>query len=164
MFYGGKLLAHLTAEDEADAAAAEEEVRDFINLRCLNRHVSVVMDSDRDSSKDAIRSAKQRLVDEISKHGGHAWVTEGREIENYLDPEALRDVVEALYPGRGDRVRKGRFEKALPKVRDEKKSSSVDKVLVAERMCEKATDFTRLDLKHQVDGLVAFIRQSNGIL
>lgn len=41
MFYGGRLLSHLSADDDA--------VSEFIALRSLNRHLAIVIDSDKDS-------------------------------------------------------------------------------------------------------------------
>jgi predicted ATP-dependent endonuclease of OLD family len=46
MFYGGRLLSHLSAEDEL--------VGDFINLNRLNRNVAVIIDSDKKSNVSEI--------------------------------------------------------------------------------------------------------------
>ncbi len=42
MFYGGRLLNHLSADDP--------DITEFIKLRRLNRHLAVVMDSDKASA------------------------------------------------------------------------------------------------------------------
>lgn len=57
MFYGGRLLSHLSADDS--------EVSDFISLRKLNRNVAVVIDSDRCSSRASINTTKQRVSAEL---------------------------------------------------------------------------------------------------
>lgn len=77
MFYGGRLLSHLSGEPEALA--------DFIQLRSLNRNSAIVIDSDKTGPKAAINSTKERLREEFSKDSGLAWITKGREIENYVD-------------------------------------------------------------------------------
>jgi predicted ATP-dependent endonuclease of OLD family len=72
MFYGGRLLSHLSANDD--------EVSEFIQLRSLNRHLAIVMDSDRASAHSRLNSTKIRIRDEFNKDGGVAWITKGREI------------------------------------------------------------------------------------
>jgi predicted ATP-dependent endonuclease of OLD family len=83
MFYGGRLLAHLSA--------SEETVGEFIELLRLNRFSSIVIDSDKKSEQSEINQTKQRLVREIEATKGVVWVTTGREIENELQ----KDVFEA---------------------------------------------------------------------
>jgi predicted ATP-dependent endonuclease of OLD family len=53
MFYGGRLLSHLSALDP--------EVTEFISLRRLNRYISILIDSDRDKLRGRINDTKQRL-------------------------------------------------------------------------------------------------------
>ena len=77
MFYGGRLLSHLTALDD--------EVTEFIELRSLNRNIAVVMDSDRSGELDEINATKKRIEEEFIKTRGIAWITKGREIENYVE-------------------------------------------------------------------------------
>jgi hypothetical protein len=83
MFYGGRLLAHLSA--------SEETIEEFIELLRLNRFSSIVIDSDKRTEQSQINETKQRLVREIEANKGVAWVTAGREIEN----EIQRDIFEA---------------------------------------------------------------------
>jgi hypothetical protein len=56
MFYGGRLLNHLSADDS--------EVSEFISLRKLNRHLCVVIDSDKTTANSRINSTKKRVKDE----------------------------------------------------------------------------------------------------
>ena len=67
MFYGGSLLSHLTASDDA--------VDEFINLRELNRNMAVIIDSDRSQPTDPLKPHARRLQEELSKDGGMAWIT-----------------------------------------------------------------------------------------
>jgi hypothetical protein len=83
MFYGGRLLAHLSA--------SEETIDEFIELLRLNRFSSIVIDSDKRTEQSQINETKQRLVREIEGNKGVAWVTSGREIEN----EIQRNIFEA---------------------------------------------------------------------
>jgi putative ATP-dependent endonuclease of the OLD family len=54
----------------------------------------ILIDSDKTSASAEINETKKRIAAEISNIGGMAWITEGREIENYLPAEALQK----LYP------------------------------------------------------------------
>jgi len=73
MFYGGRLLSHLSADDES--------IEEFILLRRLNRHISVVIDSDRTKKGERINKTKSRVCKEFDKGPGFAWVTQGREFK-----------------------------------------------------------------------------------
>jgi putative ATP-dependent endonuclease of the OLD family len=75
VFYGGRLLSHLTAEPERD---------DLVNIFSVNRNAIVVMDSDKKSHGDPINATKTRIKTEIERVGGIVWITDGREVENYL--------------------------------------------------------------------------------
>jgi ABC-type ATPase involved in cell division len=93
MFYGGRLLNHLTATDH--------EVTDFIELRRLNRYTSIVIDSDKKTTRAKISATKKRVIDEFDRDSttGFAWVTEGYTIENYVSPERIAAAVIEMHPG-----------------------------------------------------------------
>jgi putative ATP-dependent endonuclease of the OLD family len=88
VFYGGRLLAHLTGVDPDMSA------EDAIKILRVNRNAIVLMDSDKKASSTPINDSKKRIAGEIEAIGGLAWVTKGREIENYLSQKALA----AVYP------------------------------------------------------------------
>ncbi|WP_158820629.1 MULTISPECIES: AAA family ATPase [unclassified Streptomyces] len=92
MFYGGGLLNHLTADDS--------EISDFINLRLLNRFMSIVIDSDKKSSRARLNDTKQRVRDafDSSAMDGFAWISDGYTIENYIPEEILRSVISEVHP------------------------------------------------------------------
>jgi hypothetical protein len=58
----------------------------------------VLMDSDKTDEQDQINDTKKRIREELSRDGGLAWVTMGREVENYVNFEKLQDAIHALYP------------------------------------------------------------------
>jgi ABC-type ATPase involved in cell division len=93
MFYGGRLLNHLTVTDH--------EVTDFIELRRLNRYTSIIIDSDKKSARAKISATKKRVIDEFDKDSstGFAWVTEGYTIENYAPPELITMAVIEMHRG-----------------------------------------------------------------
>ena len=157
MFYGGRLLSHLSADDD--------ELKEFIGLRSLNQNLAVIMDSDKAAEEDQINDTKTRVVSEFAKGPGVAWVTKGREIENYLDHTTLQEAVRAVHSGNYGRPTKGgNYEHLLYYVRKDSQNAvvkSADKVKVAKLVCEKPADFTALDLKERIDELVQMIRNAN---
>ena len=82
VFYGGRLLNHLSAEEP------DERQREAIEILRVNRNAIVLIDSDKRWLRAPINDSKKRLRDEVEKGGGLAWVTQGREVEQYV-PHAV---------------------------------------------------------------------------
>jgi putative ATP-dependent endonuclease of OLD family len=78
VFYGGRLLAHLAAGTDGDPEA------EGVSILRVNRNAAVLIDSDKRTEDSEINATKKRVCQEIENVGGYAWVTDGREIENYL--------------------------------------------------------------------------------
>jgi len=152
MFYGGRLLSHLSANDP--------EIDDFISLRRLNRHVAIVIDSDKTALRAHVNETKQRVVRELGDE--FAWVTSGREIENYISPSVLETALKAEYPKFDHVIGTGRFDHRLHFVEKPsgKEIRKADKVKVARRVASQPVDLTQLDLGKRVASLVEFIRRA----
>ncbi|NJL26912.1 MAG: AAA family ATPase [Thermoanaerobaculia bacterium] len=88
MFYSGRLLSHLSLNREDGPTS-----HDFIQLLRINQHSAIVIDSDRRRPDDLLNESKLRIQKEAGSEEIYCWVTDGREIENYLGPE----VIEAAY-------------------------------------------------------------------
>jgi len=157
MFYGGRLLSHLTASDS--------EVNDFISLRRLNQHMVIVIDSDKSGVDQRIRDTKERIRGEFDKVPGFAWVTQGREIENYINPDTLEGAVKKIYPQVQNLRNKGQYDNLLdePITNEAGKTIVVDKVKVSKEITLTQATFDVLDLNEKIDRLVNFIRESNGM-
>lgn len=166
MFYGGRLLSHLSADDD--------DVDEFIELRALNRNLAVMIDSDRRTARTPINSTKKRLIDEFAKHGGIAWITKGREVENYVEYGLLQEAVKAVHSVTYDApVSGGQFDHALHYKRKAKKGgadsvvtrgaeTNVDKVKVARHVVESGRmTLDPLDLKKRIGTIVAMIEKAN---
>lgn len=82
VFYGGRLLAHLSSDNPS-------EVSGGIALLRVNRNCCVIMDSDKRAAQTRINNTKRRIESEINKIGGFSWITKGREIENYIAASAI---------------------------------------------------------------------------
>jgi predicted ATPase len=162
MFYGGRLLSHLSADDS--------EINEFISLRDLNRNLAIVIDSDKKSPQSHINDTKRRVSTELDR-AGYAWITKGREIENYVTHEKLQHAVRSLYPGYIRPSSGGQFDHALHFFRSgsgrgaaDELVEKIDKVRVARMVCKDAADLSPLDLRQQIEALATFIRAANGIL
>ena len=83
MFYGGRLLAHISAEDP------ERHRDDGIAILRLNRNAVILMDSDKKTPDDVINDTKRRIEKEMNEISGMVWITDGREIENYIPCETI---------------------------------------------------------------------------
>ena len=159
MFYGGRLLSHLSADDE--------EVDEFIKLRSLNQNLAIVIDSDKSHARERINDTKKRIKDELSKGNGIAWITKGREIENYIKHSDLQLAVRSAHPAiYGSPLTGTPFDHALhfkrlktrrgdPIVRD------VDKVKVAKAVCQNQADLSVLDLEIRIRDIERMIRRAN---
>lgn len=161
MFYGGRLLSHLTAEDD--------EVTEFIKLRSLNQNLCVLMDSDKSSSHAKINDTKRRVFEELEKSGALPWITKGREIENYVPFEVLQGAVHQTYKERYHSApEQDRYGHALhfwPRApngkRTRKLETKVDKVRVAKLVTASDMDLNVLDLKQNILELVRRIKIAN---
>ncbi len=163
VFFGGGLIKHLSASDGA--------LEEFIKLRELNRNMAIVIDSDRGSVDAPLKPQAQRLIAEMSKGPGVAWITAGREIENYVDGTKLQTALAELHsrlyvePGKT-----GQFDHAFYFWRDDptnpgrrKTFKEGDKVGAAIKLSEDTANFSVLDLRERISELVAMINKANGM-
>jgi hypothetical protein len=156
MFYGGRLAAHLSNSSNFDP------VNDFISLRRLNRRGVMVIDSDRKSRFSKLNETKKRLVGEFNQGPGHAWVTAGREIENYLSPGDIREAVSAVHPTAKHPSESDKFASLLRITSASGKVAAASKVDIARHITIRCSpSFEILDLRIQVQRLANFIHSSN---
>ncbi|MHC3433051.1 AAA family ATPase [Delftia lacustris] len=158
MFYGGRLLSHLSAKDAEEST----EVSAFIELCKINRNLAVVIDSDKTKIDDDINSTKKRILDEVGKNGV-SWLTEGREIENYIHPDLIGAALSSLYKNSfAKRLGKKQFDHVLPfRAQDGSIFKNVDKIAVAKYVTTHAVDFHMLGLESHINRIVEMIRRAN---
>lgn len=153
MFYGGRLLSHLTANDP--------EVNEFISLRRLNRYISIIIDSDKDKLHGRLNQTKTRIVNEFNQGPGFAWVTKGREIENYIDISILGSAMNKVHKNVASMSPMSQFDNCLVFTNNNRKLITADKVKVAHEVIKHDTGLDVLDLKSQINHIVKFIREAN---
>jgi len=88
IFYGGRLLAHLSSKTEFNSD-------DFIPLLKINRNSILIIDRDGFSSNVQLSKTKKRINSETKE--GNYWVTYGREIENYISSRTMSNWLQAMY-------------------------------------------------------------------
>lgn len=158
MFYGGRLLSHLTANDP--------EVEEFISLRRLARHSAIVIDSDKSSAASNIGATKERIRAEFDKPvmPGFAWVTDVRTIENYVPKHLLSAAVAEVHATATHAPPRSKYADPLRLSNASGRRQSPDKVKIARNVVARWTSADPLagELEKQVDRLVAFIQAANG--
>ncbi|RZS42075.1 putative ATP-dependent endonuclease of OLD family [Limnobacter thiooxidans] len=156
MFYGGRLAAHLTQSPDSN------EISDFISLRRLNRRGVMIIDSDRDKPHAPINATKRRLKEEFDSGPGHAWITDGREIENYLHSSQVTNAISAIHPRAIQIAGAGKHANLLRIKSVKGKDTMASKVEVAKYVAANfEPDFGVLDLRKRVTELRKFILDSN---
>ncbi len=156
MFYGGRLLSHLSY-DEPAAPHADSRLDDFIRLARLNRDACIVIDSDRDAAETALNQTKQRIIEQFEKASCLTWVTEGRTVENYVPEPLLSRAVNAVHPHAEDTPTWGQFVDLTRRGENKR----IDKVAVARAVTREEADLSALDLDSVVTQLVERIKRRN---
>lgn len=160
MFYGGRLFSHLTALEQD---SANEAADDLISIRKLNRNAVIMFDSDKDRPRAQISHTKRRLKKEFNSGPGFAWITSGREVENYLDFDKLEESIKAVHPTAANIVAKSEWSNLLIyKKKHTTEEKTANKVKVARHYIENnLVNFKTLDLELRIKQLVEFIKIAN---
>lgn len=150
MFYGGKLLSHLTVDDEA--------LDNFIKVSKINRNTGIIIDSDKKKKSDEINKTKQRIKSEFEKEYYFVWVTEGKEIENYIS----MDIINQIKPkfDLNNEIKNNQFA-SIPK--QIFKDKTIDKIKLAKEVIQYQPDWSVLDLDSKVQSLIDSIKKANKI-
>ena len=86
VFYGGRLLSHLSAD-------SPDDVKNGISILNTNRNAIIIVDSDKRTEDVDINSTKERIKEEFQAMDSLCWITKGREIENYIPSEVADALV-----------------------------------------------------------------------
>jgi len=165
MFYGGKLLSHLSGKETS--LSHDELAERSIPLRRLNQHAMIVLDSDRCNNEDDISDTKKRIIAEFDSGPGFAWVTAGREIENYLPSELLEAAIRNIHNDvKSVNCTDDLFEDTMSYyVNKDNNIRDTDKVKVAEYIITKndISNINKLDLLSRLEQVIKLIRLANGL-
>lgn len=156
MFYGGRLLSHLSGEEN------EIALDEFISLRKLNKRGVIVIDSDKSAAQSQLNSTKKRLIEEFNKGPGFAWVTAGREIENYFSEFELKYGIKKAAPKCTFNSNFKKYDNCLKITGERGKDTQASKTDVAHSITQEfPANFDVWDLKKQINNLAKFIEESN---
>lgn len=150
LYYGGRLLAHYSANDEQ---------KELLNVLMANHNAAIVMDSDKRSSRSHINNTKKRVREEFERFHALCWITQGKEIENYISHTAI----EQAYNRKLDR-QCGQYELFPDYIKSIVPHFSGEKVAFANIVCQYIVadnSVEIMDLKKQVEKLIATIRKWN---
>lgn len=162
-FYGGALLARTQFADPEAADA------DLVNLFAANPNFVVICDSDKRSEDSELKGRVQRIDDEVSKiPSGMIWITQGKEIENYLPGVVLKQALEKtediadpktyerFFPGQ--KADGGSYaEKALGMTHIDK----IDLAILCRSHMSKALMASRLDWMDRMNEIIERIERWN---
>lgn len=156
LFYGGKLLSHLTGR--------VDESNELIQLFRANLHSIIVIDSDKTNSNKRINKTKQRIKNEFMQNQAIVWITQGKEIENYLS----RNIFKKVY-----KVNKqiGQYEKIDDFLNNNSRNQIMGDYYVTNKVSESISiakemlleDINVLDLERQISTIVKQIKTWNGM-
>jgi energy-coupling factor transporter ATP-binding protein EcfA2 len=163
MLYGGKVLLHFEA-------LPPEELPKKIAMLALNRNIAVVIDSDRRPyfSKMAngktrkprmqLNQTKREIIKQVEAIGGYAWVTKGKEIENYVP----RDIWVNL-AGSGITIKDEYTDVPSILISKNLASSKVDLAHKIEKFIARDSMKSNLDLEECLSTLCDLVRKWNGL-
>ena len=113
------------------------------------------------SDADGIRHA---VIEGECSGQGFAWITEGREIENYLNCDKVKESVIAVHPSASQIIGKDKWANLLKyKKEGSKNERTANKVKVAKHYVKNNdVNFNVFDLNERMDELCDFILKANG--
>lgn len=149
LFYGGRLLSHYSAQQEAD----------MLSILLTNRNSAIVMDSDIKEAGGSINSTKERITKEFEKMNKFFWITKGREIENYIHEDVVNKRYENDCETKFQRI--GIYEDFKDYISSVDADFERHKVKTAEELNFTDESLSILDLKEKIQGLAQAIKKWN---
>lgn len=155
MFYGGRLLNHLSAQDS--------ETSNFIELLSMNRNAAIIMDSDKRNKHAPINATKRRVRDEFISNNSFCLVTSGREIESYIPAHIRLEALKAQNSNVTDVLGKSEYDAplAVRLKRGSRRNFKPDKIRLANYVVERYPQFDHLNWRSLIRPLVKKIQAAN---
>ena len=156
VFYGGKLLARVEFKPSED----EDEVAGLANLFQINHNLIVVCDGDRKAEGSDLKKRVERIREEVKKiDGAHIWITDAKEIENYLPGSVLSEVTRL--PSLPDPEKHEDWKSYTEKNLQRKSIDKVDLAISSTRYMTKEVMENRFEWKEQMGEIVKRIKSWN---
>lgn len=148
LYYGGKTLANYSLEENPQ----------LINILTTNHNAAIIMDSDKRNRQSKLNDTKKRVIEEFGKLGMFCWVTNGKEIENYISCAALSKAL-------GETIKKqcGQYQLFPDYIKNYYKSFSNQKVVFSKKVSPyiDGDNAEILDIKKQITALYNEMRKWN---
>ena len=155
VFYGGALLA------QVQFASPENEAAKLANLFQINHNLVVVCDGDRTAKGSDLKPRVERIREEVKKiDGAHIWITDAKEIENYLPGSVLAKA--AGLPSLPDPKKHESWSSYIEKNMDGKRIDKVDLAISSTPSMTIKLMQGRFDWKEQMKQIVERIDSWNG--
>jgi transcriptional regulator NrdR family protein len=110
-----------------------------------------------------LNETKRRIVDSCNRENTKVWITDGREIENYLDIDILKRSIATVHHHFSEIEDVGKWSNTLNyKINEDNKTRTANKVKVARAYvdnCQGKVIYT-LDLKEKIKSINDFIEKS----
>ena len=165
VFYGGALLAKVQFTSPKD----QDEIAELANLFQINHNLIVVCDGDREAEESDLKPRVKRIREEVEKiDGAHIWITDAKEIENYLPSSVLEKVPDAVFKkasALSSLPDPGQYESWSSYMEKNMEGTSIDKVALAISSAphkKKEVMERRFDWKAQMEQIVKRIKSWNG--
>lgn len=149
LYYGGRNLSHYSTDDKAV---------DLINILTTNKNAAIVIDSDKTTKSKQINETKKRIKEEFEKIGAFCWITQGKEIENYISADSISN----RYSKKTTQI--GQYELFPDYICSFDKNFSSHKVKFARDISEYITfenSKSILDLEKKIESLYNAIKKWN---
>lgn len=85
-YYGGSILTNY------EASIPESSFDQALNVFRINKNFIFICDSDKKAKTDPLKPRVDKLISQLKQSNGYVWVTEAREIENYVPKDAFSSV------------------------------------------------------------------------
>jgi AAA15 family ATPase/GTPase len=150
--YGGSNLSHYTGEFWSNKTK-QNDIDSFINILKTSPKCILYMDSDfKDKSEKLTpQKTKSRVKKELEDSGNLVWVSDFREIENYIPKEVFTKYINST-----KRKNKQKFIKQYDnyaniwKFGNGKNPSKIDKIVLAEYVVKEKVGMHHFDLQLQI--------------
>lgn len=153
VFYGGSSVVHLSFDENVN-------IDSLIKLCSINANSAIVIDKDGPEKSDKKEEIKKRI-----DSNGFVWITEGREIENFIERKIFETAVKKVHKELGE-------EYSIPSDEDsfhqrtilrQTPKNYINKVAVANEIIKtRQTDFSVCNLGNQLDELIKWIKKKAG--
>ena len=152
LYYGGRMLSNYDL-------GGDESIEGLISILTTNRNAAIVIDSDKRKKSERINKTKNRIKNGFESRNLMCWITQGKEIENYISARCVNETYSSHY-----KENVGQYDLFADYIYNIKPSFSNQKVTVAKELSKNINiEDNLLDLVKQIRRLYKEILKWNRI-